>query len=198
MLRDPQSSVGALIRPTLVELVLEIKQLEDRIDRLEHDLGRLARQSSACQDLMSVPGVGLITATAMVAATAGSVSHFSSARHFASWLGLTPREHSSGNRQRLGRISKRGDKHCACYSCTAHGRAAISNAANEQGPAARTNRALGQNIQRRGAHANKPAAPWPTSSPVCFAVPRDQQPYREHHAELSTPITNTQHPVLAH
>ncbi|MEZ5660197.1 MAG: transposase [Burkholderiaceae bacterium] len=41
---------------------------------------------------MSVPG-GLITATAMVAATAGSVSHFSSARHFASWLGLTPREH---------------------------------------------------------------------------------------------------------
>jgi transposase len=47
--------------------------------------------------LLSVPGIGLLIATAMVAATKGSVSHFKVARHFASWFGLTPREFSSGN-----------------------------------------------------------------------------------------------------
>ncbi|WP_018227528.1 transposase [Methyloversatilis universalis] len=47
----------------------------------------------------------------MVAATGGSVSHFRDARHFASWFGLTPREHSSGLTRKLGRISKQGDKY---------------------------------------------------------------------------------------
>jgi transposase len=56
-------------------------------------------------------GIGLLTATAMVAATGGSVSHYKSARHFASWFGLTPKEHSSGSTRHLGRISKRGDRY---------------------------------------------------------------------------------------
>jgi transposase len=57
--------------------------------------------------LLSVPGIGLLTATAMVAATSGDVSHFKDARHFASWFGLTPKEYSSGNTRHLGRISKK-------------------------------------------------------------------------------------------
>ena len=57
-----------------------------------------ARQSPACTTLLSIPGVGLLTATAMVAATSGKVSHFHDARHFASWFGLTPKE--------LGRVSR--------------------------------------------------------------------------------------------
>jgi transposase len=57
---------------------------------------------------MRIPGVGLLTATALVA-TVGDVQRFPSAQHFASYLGLTPREHSSGSRRRLGTISKRGD-----------------------------------------------------------------------------------------
>jgi len=56
----------------------------------------------------TIPGVGLLTATALVAAV-GDVQRFPSARHFASYLGLTPREHSTGQRRRLGAISKRGD-----------------------------------------------------------------------------------------
>ena len=60
---------------------------------------------------MSIPGVGLLTATAILAATWGSVAHFKSARHFASWFGLTPKESSSGGTRRLGRISKMGDKY---------------------------------------------------------------------------------------
>jgi transposase len=60
------------------------------------------------QKLRTIPGVGLITATALVAFV-GDVGRFPSARHFASYLGLTPRERSSGLRRRLGAISKRGD-----------------------------------------------------------------------------------------
>src|SRR2546426_6844046 len=58
--------------------------------------------------ISTIPGVGLLTATALVAAV-GDVQRFPSARHFASYLGLTPREHSTGQRRRLGAISKRGD-----------------------------------------------------------------------------------------
>ena len=92
-------------------LVEEIRLLEARISQLERELTALARQSPACTTLLSIPGVGLLTATAMVAATSGEVSHFQDARHFASWFGLTPKEHSSGSTRRLGRISKRGDRY---------------------------------------------------------------------------------------
>jgi transposase len=61
-------------------------------------------------DVVIIPGIGLLTATALIAAV-GDVSRFPSARHFASWLGLTPRESSSGTRRRLGGISKQGDRY---------------------------------------------------------------------------------------
>ncbi len=58
--------------------------------------------------LIQIPGVGLLSATALYAAV-GNVHTFKSGRHLASWMGLTPREHSSGGRRRLGRISKQGN-----------------------------------------------------------------------------------------
>jgi transposase len=90
-------------------LVEEIRLLEARIAQLEQELSSLARHSDACTRLLTIPGIGLITATAMVAATGGSVTHFKDARHFASWLGLTPKEFSSGSTRTLGHISKWGD-----------------------------------------------------------------------------------------
>jgi len=57
------------------------------------------------------PGIGLLTATGLAAATGGTVAHFTDVRHFASWFGLTPKEVSSGGQRHLGRISKRGDKY---------------------------------------------------------------------------------------
>ena len=111
MLADPHAAVPTLIRGTMTLLVEEIRLLEVRIAQLERELTALARQSPACTTLLSIPGVGLLTATAMVAATSGEVSHFRDARHFASWFGLTPKEHSSGGTRHLGRISKRGDRY---------------------------------------------------------------------------------------
>jgi len=86
----------------------EIHQIEERLELVELELAALARQMPSVERLMSVPGIGLIIATALVAFV-GDMRRFPSARHLASYLGLTPREYSSGLRQRLGRISKRGD-----------------------------------------------------------------------------------------
>ena len=96
------------IRSVLEEICLEVRELEGRIDRIERKLKALSRQSVAIEQLQSIPGVGLLTATA-VAGFVGDLRRFDSGRHFASYLGLTPREHSSGLRRRLGCISKQGD-----------------------------------------------------------------------------------------
>ena len=111
VLADPRSAIPPLLRETLPLLIEEIRLLEARIARLESQLTAAARESHSCATLLSVPGIGLLTATALVAATGGSVAHFKSARHFASWFGLTPKESSSGSTRHLGRISKRGDRY---------------------------------------------------------------------------------------
>lgn len=107
-LADEHSPVPLLVRGSMKLLLEEIRLLEARIGGLEHELAALASQSQACRRLLTIPGVGLLTATAMVAAV-GDISGFKSARHFACWLGLTPREFSSGDTRRMGRISKCGD-----------------------------------------------------------------------------------------
>ncbi|WP_374341534.1 IS110 family transposase [Azonexus sp.] len=107
-LADPESAIPLLIRESMRLLIEEIRLLELRISRLEDELTAVARQSPACTELLTIPGIGLLTATALVAATGGSVAHFKDARHFASWFGLTPKEFSSGNSQQAGaNIQKR-------------------------------------------------------------------------------------------
>ncbi|MGA7179211.1 MAG: IS110 family transposase [Thiobacillaceae bacterium] len=111
VLADPASAIPDLIRGAMKLLIEEIRLLEARIAQLERELTELAQHSPACKQLLTIPGIGLLTATAMVAATSGEVSHYRNARHFASWFGLTPKEYSSGSTRHLGRISKRGDRY---------------------------------------------------------------------------------------
>lgn len=118
----------ASLRQALQGLLNEVRELEQRIAQIERLLTELARHSAPCQRLLSVPGVGLLTATAMTAATGGSVSHFQSSRHFAAWFGLTPREHSSGSSRHLGHISKRGDRYLRML--LTHGARSVFNAAS--------------------------------------------------------------------
>lgn len=92
----------------LRETASEIDHFNSRIHQVELQIGALARQIPAVVNLRSIPGIGLLTATALVAFV-GNVHRFRSARHFASYLGLVPREFSSGNSRRLGSITKRGD-----------------------------------------------------------------------------------------
>ena len=108
LLADPDSGLPDALRPALAEACTEIRQMEERIQLIENQLEALADQMPAVARLRSIPGIGLITATALVAFV-GDVQRFPSGRHFASYLGLTPRERSSGLIRRLGSISKRGD-----------------------------------------------------------------------------------------
>jgi len=108
LLEDADSGLPDSVRPALDEARTEILELERRMATVELQLRALARQMPVVHRLRTIPGVGLITATALVGFV-GDVGRFPSARHFASYLGLTPRERSSGLRRRLGAISKRGD-----------------------------------------------------------------------------------------
>lgn len=107
-IQDADSGLPEALRPSLGALCEEIVALSKRIEDVEKQLAALAKQIPAVSRLYSVPGIGLLTATALYAFV-GDISRFPSPRHLASYIGLTPREYSSGLRRRLGRISKRGD-----------------------------------------------------------------------------------------
>jgi len=110
LVEDADSDIPNALRAPLHEMCLEIRGLESRMRQAERELEALARQMPVVVRLRDIPGVGLLTATALVAFV-GDVQRFRSGRQFASYLGLTPREHSSGSIRRLGRISKRGDSY---------------------------------------------------------------------------------------
>ena len=178
VLADPHSAVPALIRETMKLLVEEIRLLEARISQLERELTLLARQSGACTTLLSIPGVGLLTATAMVAATSGNVSHFRDARHFASWFGLTPKEYSSGNSRHLGRISKRGDRYLRML--LTHGARSVLRAASAAAQAGRTVddlRSWALAVQGRSNHNKATCALANKLARICYATLRDGQRY---------------------
>ena len=109
-LDDAEAPLPANLRPSLAALCEEIRALEQRIRELERHLAAVADQLPHVAHLRTIPGIGLLNATALVACV-GDVRRFPSGRHFASYLGLTPREHSSGNCRRLGAISKQGDRY---------------------------------------------------------------------------------------
>ena len=180
VLADPGSPVPLLIHRSMQLLVEEIRLLEARVAQLEHDLTALAKQSPACTTLLSIPGVGLLTATAMVAATGGSVSHFKDARHFASWFGLTPREFSSGSTRTLGRISKRGDRYLRML--LTHGARSVLRAAAVSKNVGRSIdglRTWAMAVQGRTNHNKAACALANKMARICYATLRDATPYGE-------------------
>jgi len=180
VLADPHSAVPELIRGTMKLLVEEIRLLEARTAQLERELTILARQSPACTTLLSIPGVGLLTATAMVAATSDSVQHFKDARHFASWFGLTPKERASGTTRMLGRISKRGDRYLRML--LTHGARSVLHAAHRATLAGKQLDPLRQwalGVQGRTNHNKAACALANKLARICYATLRDAQPYGE-------------------
>jgi len=97
-----------LARIALRPLVAQLMELRLQIKAIEKELLAWHRTSQESRRLETIPGVGFITATA-IAATVTDPSHFRSSREFAAWLGLTPRQKSSGGKDRLGRVSKMGN-----------------------------------------------------------------------------------------
>ena len=97
-----------LAKSVLLTLTTQIEAITIRVLALERQLMEWHRVSAATQRLAAIPGIGPITATAIVA-TVSDAARFNSARQFAAWIGLVPRQHSSGGRDRMGGLSKRGD-----------------------------------------------------------------------------------------
>lgn len=96
------------LRPYIGEVLREIDELALKAKGVERSLRTLTEQDATVKRLEQIPGVGLIVSTAMRAAIA-DIHRFPTGRHLACWLGITAKEHSSGERRRLGRISKQGD-----------------------------------------------------------------------------------------
>jgi len=109
-LSDPDDGLDlpVLAGSALLSLVAQLESLVEEIGKIERQLMAWHRQSAASQRLETIPGVGIITATAL-AASVPDPSVFKSGRQFAAWLGLVPRQNSSGGKERLGRVSKMGN-----------------------------------------------------------------------------------------
>lgn len=107
-LEDAENDLPFSLRATVAEQMERLLALAAGMAAIERRLEEESQQDVAVQRYQTVPGVGLLTATAL-RASAGDLARFRSGRHLAAWIGLAPREHSSGNQRRLGKITKRGD-----------------------------------------------------------------------------------------
>lgn len=104
---DPSVSLPELVRTMCRELLDQIAQLTSRIDSMKKIIDELGKATGTAKQLQTMPGIGPITALA-VETFAPSMDNFRSGRDFAAWLGLVPKQNSSGGKQRLGRTSKMG------------------------------------------------------------------------------------------
>ena len=127
------------------ELYEEFVHLDKRIESTEKKLEALCAQNEDCQRLLTIPGIGLLTATALIAAI-GDITVFKNGRELAAWLGLVPRQHSTGGKQNLLGISKRGDTYLRTLLIHG-GRATVRVAHKKQD---KRSRWIGEIKQRRG------------------------------------------------
>ena len=100
----------AMLRLSFEQMLAHLRVLDHYIVELDRQFEVMAKQSEPAQRLMGIPGIGPLIALAMVAAV-GNAREFNNARQFAAWLGLVPRQYSTGGKARLGRITKCGDRY---------------------------------------------------------------------------------------
>jgi len=106
---DPASSLPEPARAVLDVLIAELRALDERVAKLDVEIVRRAKEDAVARRLMTIPGIGAITATALVA-LAPAAATFRRGRDFAAWLGLTPMQRSSGGKERLGPTSRMGER----------------------------------------------------------------------------------------
>jgi transposase len=109
VIEDNHTGVPAMARPILGLLVEQLRSLDEGVVLLDRELARRAREDAAAKRLTTIPGIGPITATALVA-LAPAAQVFKRGRDFAAWLGLTPLQRSTGGKQRLGETSRMGER----------------------------------------------------------------------------------------
>lgn len=108
LISNPDNSIDAFLRDYLSDLIAELLDLDEKIAKQDKTIIRLSLSSEACRRLRDIPGVGHVTATAVIAAI-GEPTTFKNGRQLAAWVGLTPKQHATGGKTTLKGISKRGD-----------------------------------------------------------------------------------------
>jgi transposase len=148
MLADEHTTLSPRLRQLVSELRGEWRELDARIEALNGEFVELARNDPAARRLTSIPGIGVLNATALIAAV-GDASSFTKARDLGAWLGLVPRQHTTGGKPRLLGISKRGNTYLR--TLLIHGaRAALPSLSQSDTPLGRWLKAMVE----RGVHRN--------------------------------------------
>lgn len=110
LIEDASNDLPGMFRVLIHRLVEHFKEIDKQVDELEAQIVSWHRQSSDSRKLENIPGIGPLTASALIASLADA-KNFENGRQVAAWLGLVPRQHSSGGKQNLLGISKRGDSY---------------------------------------------------------------------------------------
>lgn len=178
ILEDAENGLSQDFRGLLAGLSDDLKAADTRVDELDARVAAHVRQNQTAQRLQTIPGIGPLTASALIASV-GNAHAFKNGRHLAAFLGLTPRQHSTGGKARLLGIHKHGDSYLR--GLLVHGARAVQRAAvNKTDARSQWLNALGQRRHKNiatVAQANKTAR-------IAWAVMARDQPYR---TDLSHP-----------
>ena len=110
ILEDAENDLTFMARDWLEALATELRAFDERINEIDYKIKRVFKENEACRRLGQLDGIGPLTATALVAAV-GDAKCFKNGRQMAAWLGLVPQQHSTGGKQTLLGISKRGNRY---------------------------------------------------------------------------------------
>lgn len=108
---EEKAQISSMVKRLLLKMLDEYKAIVDSIKELEGELKEISKNNDVCKRIEQIPGVGIISSTAIVAILGNNAKQFKNGREFSAYLGLTPKQHSSGGRQKLLGISKRGDSY---------------------------------------------------------------------------------------
>jgi len=172
ILEDPDQPLSERMRSLICRLRDQWRFIDEDINAVSKELEAIARSRDDCRRLLTIPGVGPLVATALVASV-GNGRHFKRGRELAAWLGLVPREHSTGGKQRLLGISKRGSSYLR--KLMIHG--ARSCYLNMNREPHRMGQWIDQ-LSQRGAHRNIVVVALANKlARICWAVMRDGSVY---------------------
>jgi transposase len=172
VLSEPNDDLSPLTREIVTSLYEFMLQIDARIRFFDKKIDAIFKANESCQRIAKIRGVGPKTATAMIAAI-GDGKDFKNGRHLAAWLGLVPRQHSSGDRRIMMGISKRGSQHLR--TLLVHGaRAVVRTAVRKTDP-----RSIWVNdLRERRGHNRATVAVANKNARVIWAVLRTGEPYR--------------------
>jgi transposase len=174
LLTQEETALSSRIRRLIGDLRAEWRDLDEKIESLNAEFVELARNDAAARRLTSIPGIGVLNATALIAAV-GNAGSFAKARDLGAWLGLVPRQHTTGGKPRLLGISKRGNTYLR--TLLIHGaRASLPSISRSDTPLGRWLKAM----LERGVHRNSAACALANKlARICYATLRDGTPYGE-------------------